>query len=126
MKHTRLEVLAKLRTDAATISDWKKSRKSLNDDDFEKYIELTLKERANEGKLIRISPSVHEAIKTQMEMLFIFEDVEKTGTNPQITKTYYSFQANRLWGWALLKKCATHDGTQYYANSIALFQEWPL
>jgi len=39
MKHTKAEVLAKLRTDAATISDWKKSRKSLNDDDFEKYIE---------------------------------------------------------------------------------------
>lgn len=39
MKHTKSEVLAKLSFDAATVSDWKKSRKTFYDNDFEKYIE---------------------------------------------------------------------------------------
>ena len=85
------------------------------------------KERANEGNLIRISPAVHETIKTQMEMdNFKFEDVERTGTNPQRVRTYYSFRANQLWGWVVLVECNTHEGSQYYANKMALFQDWPL
>lgn len=39
MEYTKSEVINKLRNDAATINDWKKSRKSFNDNDFDEYID---------------------------------------------------------------------------------------
>ena len=50
MKQSKLEVLAKLSTDAATINDWKKSRKTFDDNDFESYIDAVY-ENSSESDL---------------------------------------------------------------------------